>query len=54
MMNQPMDGPAPMMSEVHDETTEEVNQPPRQTAQTPTPTFSNGKMQTITLDDIPP
>ncbi|GMN72833.1 hypothetical protein TIFTF001_055283, partial [Ficus carica] len=49
MMNQPP--PEPMMSEVQDETPE-VTQQPRQPAQT-SKTISNGKVQLITLDDIP-
>ncbi|GMN61755.1 hypothetical protein TIFTF001_030839 [Ficus carica] len=49
MMNQPP--PEPMMSEVQDETPE-VTQQPRQSAQT-SKTTSNGKVQLITLDDIP-
>ncbi|GMN49671.1 hypothetical protein TIFTF001_018848 [Ficus carica] len=50
MMNQPP--PEPMMSEVQDETPE-VTQQPRQPAQT-SKTTSNGKVQLITLDDVPP
>ncbi|GMN28846.1 hypothetical protein TIFTF001_049475 [Ficus carica] len=50
MINQPP--PEPMMSEVQDETPE-VTQQPRQPAQTSKQT-SNGKVQLITLDDIPP
>ncbi|GMN60043.1 hypothetical protein TIFTF001_029145 [Ficus carica] len=50
MMNQPPT--EPMMSEVQDETSE-VTQQPRQPAQT-SKTTSNGKVQLITLDDIPP
>ncbi|GMN65887.1 hypothetical protein TIFTF001_034955 [Ficus carica] len=50
MMNQPP--PEPMMSEVQDETPE-VTQQPRQPAQT-SKTTSNGKVQLITLNDIPP
>ncbi|GMN19044.1 hypothetical protein TIFTF001_049884 [Ficus carica] len=48
MMNQP----EPEMSEVQDETPE-VTQQPRQPAQT-SKTTTNGKVQLITLDDIPP
>ncbi|GMN64947.1 hypothetical protein TIFTF001_034014 [Ficus carica] len=50
MMNQPP--PEPEMLEVQDETPE-VTQQPRQPAQT-SKTTSNGKIQLITLDDIPP
>ncbi|GMN67565.1 hypothetical protein TIFTF001_036628, partial [Ficus carica] len=50
MMNQPP--PEPEMSEVQD-VTPEVTQQPRQPAQT-SKTTANGKVQLITLDDIPP